>query len=237
MLARSTPPPERYFIVGSCATRDAFDADNRLRLAGYVARSSFGSAFAAKPFPFSLAQLDPDRLTKSAFQCRMIGHDLAKELPGMLRQGAPERPLIIVDFIDERFSLLECDGALATYSLELMNVRCLDRHPEFRIIKSCSEEHFELWSKGFSAFAGLLRELELDVLINRVTGRRGRRAGKSSMSNGLISTTAILSASTLLSTREPVFLASATTGLSLSVPLRTFGAKRHIIIARTSTRD
>lgn len=152
-------------IIGSCVTRDACEPDSELSLKFYVARTSFGSAFSELTFPLALEQLDRSQKITSAWQRSMIEIDLNKKLPNMIRALEPGSTLVI-DFIDERFSLLHLNGAFATYSAILQPAFDPEKIKEFNRISSSSDVHFEIWKKGFRKFLELAKSRSLRVFVN-----------------------------------------------------------------------
>jgi hypothetical protein len=148
--------PARLFIYGSCVSRDAFTYVDpaQLRLQGYVARSSLASAFTG---PFSIGERAA-RL-ESAFQRRMVEYDVEKRLPELLRANTYD--WLLVDFLDERFDLLEFGDSVLTISAELARTGLLrERPPASRIIPRDSARHLELWHRGLRSLADLLSQID-----------------------------------------------------------------------------
>jgi hypothetical protein len=159
---------KRVFVYGSCATRDAFElVAHDHSLIGYVCRSSFGSAFAPRPFALSLEQLDPEGRITSPFQARMVRTDLAKGLASQLRARGPG-DTVVVDLIDERFPLIEWQGTLATHSASLTAARALAHWPELRLIPPKAEAHVDHWQQGLAEFARITHETGFRVVLNAV---------------------------------------------------------------------
>jgi hypothetical protein len=148
--------PARLFIYGICVSRDAFTYVDpaQLRLQGYVARASLASAFTA---PFAIGER-VDRL-ESAFQRRMVEYDADKRLPELLR--ANNYDWLLVDFLDERFDLLELGDSVLTISAELARTGLLrERLPGSRIISRDSARHLELWHRGLTSLANLVSQID-----------------------------------------------------------------------------
>jgi hypothetical protein len=158
------------FIVGSCVTRDAFDRPGHsMGVADYVARTSFACSMRAAPFSVPFASIDPDGAVESNWQRRMVEIDLSRGLRRRLRAvEEPDSTMVVVDFIDERFHLLALAGELATSSVELQRTGCAERFPDASSIRSGSDEHFDLWAMGFSAFVAEVKALGMVVILNRV---------------------------------------------------------------------
>lgn len=109
-------------IFGSCVTRDVFSYIQKtgLRCGEYIARQSIVSAFAPK-LPFTeedLAELD------STFQKRMVKNDFEKTAFDKLEDSKGD--YLIVDFIDERFHIVQIGRTYITYSAELMLSKYLE---------------------------------------------------------------------------------------------------------------
>jgi hypothetical protein len=158
---------KRILILGSCVSRDILELDggHTLDLVAYCARSSFASAFADGPFPVD--QVDTS-LIASSFQKRMVEIDLYKRLPRIIEDC--EYDLLLVDLIDERFSLFKEEGGnLCTASNELLSAGVTAKKFEEEI-EFGSELHFKLWKKGWDAFIAKLESInKLDCLrLNKV---------------------------------------------------------------------
>jgi len=153
-------------IVGSSASRDAFtEIANDHAILDFYARMSFGSAFRSRPFPFSVNELDPQSAISSAWQRRMMETDIERRLPGILTAQAEQTDMVLVDFIDERFQLVESDGEYATYSVSFQQC-AKDR--DFPIVKTGTDGHFALWVEGFTAFKLQMDRLGIPVILNKV---------------------------------------------------------------------
>lgn len=152
---------KRIHIYGSCVSRDPFEFDEGgLTLSGYIARSSLASAFDTR-FPTPDATI-PIANIASPFQRRMVKWDLSRCAASLL-QGTPS-DAILLDFIDERFSLLDLDGALVTISSEFIRSG-YPVDPE-RVILSGSAEHLMAWKHGLAA---MLAVIDADrLIVNRV---------------------------------------------------------------------
>lgn len=159
----------QVFIYGSCVSRDPFAfIPNDFKIENYVARSSFGSAFAERPFAHSLDEIDSSGAIKSAFQRSMVELDFNKGLRQRLMQIDPASTPIVIDLIDERFNLLILDGTIATYSAELQVAKPLDHYPGAKLVQPNSDQHFTYWMEGFSRFAALATGMKLKVILNKV---------------------------------------------------------------------
>jgi hypothetical protein len=163
-------PRARVFIVGSCVTRDAFElAGHGYTIADYVARSSFACSTLQEPFPVGIETLDAEGAVESSWQRRMVEIDLSRGLRSRLHAvPKPSETLLVVDFVDERFHLYSCGGALATGSVELQRTRVEEKLPDVTQIRSGTSEHFALWRDGFHTFVAEARSLGMSPIVNRV---------------------------------------------------------------------
>lgn len=157
---------QRVLIIGSCVSRDIFNFDksNSLELVDYFARSSFASAFCATP----VLDRYTERLS-SPFQRRIVRADLSKSLSSTIE--ALKFDQILIDFIDERFKLFQFhDGSICTLSNELLNCGFESTSDFGRTVKSGSDDFFNLWDLGWSAFVEKLKRIGLlgRVRINKV---------------------------------------------------------------------
>lgn len=152
----------RVFIYGSCVSRDAFDYQQGLfSLVKYVARTSLAAQLAA---PIVL----PDLLAKvpSKFQHEMMLIDMDKSLFKLLQQH--EYDMLLVDLIDERFSIGLFNGARLTLSREFLDANAkVQTYPEWNRF---SDEKFAAWQRGFSELVALVKAKvkPVKIIINKV---------------------------------------------------------------------
>ncbi|MDO9216067.1 MAG: DUF6270 domain-containing protein, partial [Lacisediminimonas sp.] len=90
----------------------------------------------------------------SNWQRAMVRADLEKQAYSIIRDSRPSG--IVVDFIDERFHLLERHGTVATLSLALSNL-LNENYGDAKLVRVQSDRYKVLWEKGWSAFAELVR--------------------------------------------------------------------------------
>lgn len=99
----------------------------------------------------------------------MVSADLNKKWPDVVRKT--EFDVLLVDFIDERFHLgAFSNGALCTLSNELHSSGFDRKVARARGIQTGSDEHYELWTRGWASFIELLDSLgkKQRVLLNEV---------------------------------------------------------------------
>lgn len=166
----------RYYILGSCVSRDAFSDGRAPEVADYVARTSLGSAFARKP---QAAPPTFERLP-SAFQRRMAEMDWHKTLPAKLTETAFD--FLLVDLIDERFDVAEIGGSLVSVSNEFQNTGYpldgLTRHP------FGSPEHTEAFR---IAFNGLINLVDPErIVVSRAYWARMLSDGRPTADSGYV---------------------------------------------------
>lgn len=158
---------KKVIILGSCVTRDAFElTPNSHQILLYIARTSFGSSFDQKKFALGSSDVDSNHAVSSPWQKKMLDWDIHKHSADELKKYIADTDAIIVDFVDERFNLVESNQTFATVSVAFQTA-----HPkhEFRVIRNDSQEHFERWKKGFETFLAVASEYHKRVIINAVT--------------------------------------------------------------------
>lgn len=150
-MARSNP---KLLIHGSCVSRDAFGDQylqaSRCELVGYHARSSLATVFSRG----MIDDVDFDAIA-SPFQRRMVRSDIEHGLAEMLEAG--EYDLLLIDLIDERFSLfVDAHGARCTISGELLSSGFDPNSRRGTIIKPFTDEFFDLWEDGWRKLVAAL---------------------------------------------------------------------------------
>jgi hypothetical protein len=151
----TSPLYPRVLILGSCVSRDIFriNQDSQFVVAGYYARSSFASAF----HPIVLWDEWSMNLS-SSYQRQMVHADICKRWPGMIKDT--QYGLCLVDFIDERFHLAQLrNGGIVSISNEIKSAGFDRKKNRARIIKSFSDEHYNLWETDWARFVCLLKQL------------------------------------------------------------------------------
>ncbi len=148
----------RTAIIGSCITRDIW-RECELDFTGvlYVARSSLASLTSAPIEGVPIPAEPPagvDGFGRNSL--RRVAADLDKTA---LAQIVAQKPThLIFDFIDERFDLLEQDGAVATHSWELDRLGLIGG-PGLATpvhIDRLSPRADALWREGLAKIAALL---------------------------------------------------------------------------------
>jgi hypothetical protein len=150
----------RVAIIGSCITRDLWP-----RTGGgaedlcYVSRTSLPGLFSPPVRGFRPAARRPEGLTPH--QHNALVADLTKTALGRLVAFEPTH--VVFDFIDERFDLLEVDGALVLESWELTQSGYRGRPPlkGARPIPRLSRACDLLWRRGVEELAAFIRATPL----------------------------------------------------------------------------
>lgn len=155
--------PIKVFILGSCVSRDPFElADNRdFDVVGYYARSSFASLGAT-------SFVDEKILSevKSNWQRRMVRADMEKSVFSVLKKT--DFDVLLIDLIDERFSLSVKGSSVHTISTEYK--KALYKPNSYGFIEAGSEEKLTLWREGLERISRYLVKHGLDdkVIVNKV---------------------------------------------------------------------
>lgn len=162
-------------IYGSCVSRDALSlvSTHDYSLAAYFARSSLASSCA--PASDALWALAAKKLENidSDFQRRMVAADIEKTAVSALAEL--DWDALVVDLIDERFSLFDTEAGVCTVSNEFLRTG-LKPKPE-ELTKPGSDRHWDLWRTGADRFC---RALEgRTIVLNEAYWAMGTVEGKS----------------------------------------------------------
>lgn len=141
----------RIAVLGSCVTRDIWWALNLppSEPALFVGRTSLASASLAESRVNVLAPLtDLVPQTCHGFTRAMVMTELSKTAFDQIAAAKPDT--LVLDFIDERFDLLACDGVPVTESLELIESGMMAQPAlaQARRIPRFSDEAWSLWTAG-----------------------------------------------------------------------------------------
>lgn len=146
------PASSGIAVLGSCVTRDVWSlaGPEESRPLVFLGRTSLASLTLPDGRDNPLPALIPLLPELPPFTARALRAELAK---GALAQIAAVRPrALIIDFIDERFDLLDADGVLLTESLELIQsgLCATPALAAARRIPRLGEEAWQLWEKGLA---------------------------------------------------------------------------------------
>lgn len=142
-------------IIGSCVSRDPFELEPKLfQIKSYVARTSFASIIGEE---FGMNIQTHNILSK--WQRDIVETDLYKR--GMDRTVESKPDVLVIDFIDERFHLLNFHGTVATFSLHLSELLGANAAPAL-LIRNGSKEYRELWLAGWKKFVEIIEKRGLE---------------------------------------------------------------------------
>ncbi|EOC0419348.1 hypothetical protein ACI0Z1_003945, partial [Cronobacter malonaticus] len=143
-------PQKKVTIFGSCVSRDIVEISNNLtpcaiKLDEYIARNSM-AALLSGAIDYSNSDID----LPSAFLKKCIHHDLKKTALQNLAHSLSKDSVLIIDFMDERFDILNFNEKLITNSWDFRATH-LARKPNqpTSIIRFDSTSKLNLWEKGF----------------------------------------------------------------------------------------
>lgn len=157
--SQRTPHAPRVFVYGSCVTRDAFALEGAPPLADYIARSPLGSAFSNASSTQGLIRLEDN---PSAFQRRMVAVDFDKSLKQLL--SSTPFDLLVLDFIDERLSMMRTPAGYVTYSNEAH--ACGMRPASTDLVVPGSDEHLTQFVAGLELLLSVVPAHR--ILLNKV---------------------------------------------------------------------
>lgn len=151
----------RVDIWGSCVSRDSLEYMPDIAVGTYVARQSAIVSLS----PAVEIEVPSDRLA-SDFQKRMLEGDRAADV--VARLSEPGAALLLLDLVDERRGVWRFpSGAFLTNSVEAYHAGIEVWGPSAgaRLIAFGTDEHFELWTQGFTKVAERVRELSVPVVF------------------------------------------------------------------------
>lgn len=146
----------KYFILGSCVTRDIFNfvSKDDYTIVDYYARTKMSSLISK-----SLEIQDEDIHLESSFQKKIVKKDLNKTFFEDLKNTNFD--YLIIDLIDERFDLFKVGNSYITISNEFRNSKLEETLNGEKIQKSLEE-----WKKDCEIFSKeLLSIIPKDKII------------------------------------------------------------------------
>ena len=164
MLPQDSRPqnhPPRIDIWGSCVSRDTLEYMTDIAVGTYVARQSAIVSLS----PASDVDVPSERLD-SDFQKRMLEGDRRADV--VTRLSEPGAVLLLIDLVDERRGVWEFpSGAFLTNSVEAYHAGIEVWGPATgaRLIEFGTDEHFELWKRGFANIAERMAELGVPLVF------------------------------------------------------------------------
>lgn len=157
-VLQSASAKKRFFVYGSCVSRDAFALNHEFKLVDYIARSPLGSAFASPPNEVSI-HFDS---IPSEFQRRMAYTDVSKNLEPLLREASFD--YLLVDLIDERLQVMQYQDTVITYSAEIQRAGIHANASELAHIGS--KTFYSRWKAGFERLISVCAPEK--IIINKV---------------------------------------------------------------------
>ncbi|EOC0829580.1 hypothetical protein ACI07J_001201 [Cronobacter sakazakii] len=143
-------PPKKVSIFGSCVSRDVVEISNNLtpcaiKLDEYIARNSM-AALLSEAIDYSDSDID----LPSAFLKKCIHHDLKKTALTSLVNSLSQDSVLIIDFMDERFDVLNFNERLITNSWGFRATRLAKKSDKPNsVLRFESTSKLNLWKKGF----------------------------------------------------------------------------------------
>jgi hypothetical protein len=142
----------KVLILGSCVSNDAFDMiKNDIKRVGYIPRTSLASAFTYITAPVNIINTVKNNIENLTYKYWVL-NDLEKRVGHILTTASYD--ILLLDLMDERFNLALSGGAVMTLSTEFEYAKV--NKSEYTVVKSCSDEHFELWKLGIERFSKLV---------------------------------------------------------------------------------
>lgn len=133
-------------------------------MGAYIARNAICSAVAS-PLPVELDVSVDEGASLSPFETRMVETDLHKGWLQTLRQDKSDA--LIIDLIDERFSVIEYGGGRATESASLVKTRAHKQLEALPIARLDFLSRRAVDERAIDAFAALVSGLGKQVFIHR----------------------------------------------------------------------
>lgn len=159
MTQQSSKP--RVDVWGSCVSRDTLEYMPDISVGTYVARQSAIVSLS----PAKDIDVASDRLA-SEFQRRMLEGDQAADV--ISRLAEPGAALVLIDLVDERRGVWEFpSGSFLTNSVEAYHagVEVWGPAAGARLIEFGTDEHFDLWKRGFVHVAESLSNQKSPLIL------------------------------------------------------------------------
>ncbi|QOL24414.1 hypothetical protein LP316_08530 [Thalassotalea sp. LPB0316] len=149
----------KVLVFGSNVSADIVNhhsGEGKFELVEHYTRSSLASV-TSEPI-----RKKPSLEGLSSSQKRALKRDFSKEF---IQQAVSKASyhLLLIDFLDERFHLLENNDFIATRTVEFVSSK--SRLNGFKLIEAYSEEYFQMWLKGWHKFLETMKRLKL---LNRI---------------------------------------------------------------------
>lgn len=157
----------KILIWGSCVSRDAFDfVNNPHQVIKFISRQSFATGLddrgiEAKDF---LDKKKKEAKDKKYF-LKCLESDFLKLSKDEIIKT--DFDVFVLELIDERFRIAQCNSGLYTYSTTGKTVE-YHRVEKITLHDFDSDFKFELWSKGIMKLFSLLKEKNIKIILNKV---------------------------------------------------------------------
>ena len=156
---------KKFFIIGSSISRDIF-LGKRSKV---ISSNEYFPRFNISRLALSAAKLSPTAVKDvSPFQAKIIRQDIQNELCEALTRT--QFDYVLMDFIDQRYGLIEYKDTFITDSYELGLSKLIAERPGKKQIPAGSDEFYRLWELGFKHFIEHCASLNVvnKILINKV---------------------------------------------------------------------
>ncbi|EPR9023707.1 DUF6270 domain-containing protein [Cronobacter dublinensis] len=146
----STYHEKEASLFGSCVSRDTIEISNNItpcliRVKEYIARNSIAGVLSEV-----MDSSEEDIDIASDFLKKCIHHDLKKTAVKSIIDSLSAETLFIIDFMDERFDLIEINGALLTNSWDFRATQLAKNvTPSATFHSFHSMEKLTLWREAF----------------------------------------------------------------------------------------
>lgn len=150
----------KYNIYGSCVSRDIFSELNLdEHIEQYQARCSLHSKVSE---PLKDEEMPELVGIDSNWQKRMVSHDLKKS--GLILTS---EDILIVDFIDERFNIMQHGETMMTQSKEFNDMGISEQLGCTQAFTRGTEQEFELWREACLKFKNSLAESTPRIILHK----------------------------------------------------------------------
>lgn len=139
-------------ILGSCVARDSMEINNimspcKVSIGEYIGRNSI-AAMNSNKFDYPEGSVN----LPSAFLTKCITYDLEKTTAEKVVNALTKESILLLDFMDERFDLIEVDDALITNSWDYRETAlCKNIVSPTNVHAFYSSYKIKLWKAGFNS--------------------------------------------------------------------------------------
>jgi hypothetical protein len=144
-------------ILGSCVTRDVLRYENPFTLGRYYARTSLVSLY-SEPIKIELSEID----LPSSFLQKMVYYDLTKDFRNYMKWS--DSDVLVLDFIDERFTMLKLGNSYITHSNEFAKSKLNEKLEATRVGWGTKQE---LWKANVLKFIDEVKSNYKTVVLHK----------------------------------------------------------------------